>query len=205
MSQCGLNTAKSVENMRNIKAEIFNRRASDPKNKPDEILEVLALQQGQKVADIGAGGGYFALRFAEVVGKDGRVFAVDTNPKFLEFIKNSANKKALNNIETVLATEDSPNLPEQSIDLIFMRNVCHHLPNRSEYFKRLKGALKPDGRIAIIEYKAGGGRFSFHRKFGHYVPKEIIIAEMKEAGYRLEKDLGFLPEQSFMIFSLHTI
>ena len=189
--------------MRNIKAEIFNRKASDPKNKPDEILEVLALQQGQKVADIGADGGYFALRFAEVVGKDGRVFAVDTNPKFLEFIKNSANKKALNNIETVLATEDSPNLPEQSIDLIFMRNVCHHLPNRSEYFKRLKGALKPDGRIAIIEYKAGGGRFSFLRKFGHYVPKEIIIAEMKEAGYRLEKDLGFLPEQSFMIFSLH--
>ena len=83
-----------------------------------------------------------------------------------------------------------------------MRNVCHHLPNRVEYFKKLKGALKSRGRIAIIEYKAGGGRFSFHRKFGHYVPKEVLKAEMKEAGYQLEKDLDFLPEQSFVIFSL---
>jgi hypothetical protein len=74
--------------------------------------------------------------------------------------------------------------------------------NKSEYFKKLKDALKPEARIAIIEYRAGG-RFSFHRKLGHYVPKEIIIAEMKEARYRLENDLDFLPEQSFTIFSLH--
>jgi ubiquinone/menaquinone biosynthesis C-methylase UbiE len=188
--------------MRNIRAEMFNRKASDPKNKPDEILEVLALQQGQKVADIGAGGGYFSLRFAEAVGRDGRVFAVDTNPKFLEFIKNSAREKGLDNVETVLTTEDNPHLPEKSIDLIFMRNVCHHLSNRVEYFKRLKGALKPRGRIALIEYRAGG-RFSFHRRFGHYVPKEVIIEEMKDAGYRLEKDLDFLPEQSSTVFSLH--
>lgn len=70
-----------------------------------------------------------------------------------------------------------------------------------EYFRKLKNALKPEGRIAIIYYKAGGGHFSFHRKFGHYVPKETLQAEMKEAGYRLEKDLDFLREQSFMIFS----
>jgi len=185
----------------NLKAERFNRKASNPKNKPDEILEALALQQGQKVADIGAGGGYFSLRLAEAVGKDGRLFAVDTNPKFVEFIKSSAGEKGLDNVETVLTAEDNPTLPEKSIDLIFMRNVCHHLPNRVEYFKKLKDALKPEGRIAIIEYRAGGC-FSFHRKFGHYVPKESIIAEMKEAGYRLENDLDFLPEQSFMIFFL---
>jgi len=180
---------------------MFNRKASDPKNKPDEILEALALQQGQKVADIGAGGGYFSIRFAEAFGRDGRVFAVDRNPKFLEFIKNSAKEKGLDNVETVLTAEDNPTLPEKNLDLIFMRNVCHHLPSRVDYFKKLKGALKPRGRIAIIEYRAGG-RFSFHRRFGHYVPQEVIIEEMKEAGYRLEKDLDFLPEQSFMIFSL---
>jgi len=188
--------------MRNIRAEMFNRKASDSKNKPDKILEALELQQGQRVADIGAGGGYFSLRFAEAVEKDGRVFAIDTNPKFLELIKNSAKENELNSIETVLTTEDNPTLPKKSIDLIFMRNVCHHLPNRVEYFRKLKSALKPEGKIAIIDYRAGGGRFSFHRKFGHYVPKEILIAEMKEAGYRLEKDLDFLPEQSFVIFSL---
>jgi len=182
---------------------MFNRKASDPKNKPDKILEALALQQGQMVADIGAGGGYFSLRFAEAVGKNGRVFAVDTNPNFLEFIKNSAKEKGLDNVETVLIAADNPTLPKKSIDLIFMRNVSHHLQNRVEYFRRLKCGLKLDGRVAIIEYRASGGRFSFHRKFGHYVPKETIIAEMKDAGYRLEKDLDFLPEQSFMIFSIH--
>jgi arsenite methyltransferase len=190
-----------VENVRNIQAEMFNRKASNPKNKPDEILKTLALKQGQNVADVGAGGGYFSLRFAATVGKSGRVFAVDTDAKFLEFIKDNAKKKELDNVETILSLEDNPTLPEQSVDLIFMRNVCHHLSNRVEYFKRLKGALRPDGRIAIIEYKAGGERFSFHRRFGHYVPKEVIIAEMKEAGYRLENDFDFLSEQSFTVFS----
>lgn len=204
MSQAVRNSAKlvKVRKMRNLKAEMFNKKAADPKNKPNEITEALGLQQGQNVADIGAGGGYFSVRFAEVVGRDGRVFAVDTNPKFLEFIRYLAKKNGFENVETVLAAEDAPNLPSKSIDLIFMRNVCHHLTNRVEYFKKLKNALKSNGRIAIIEYKAGGGRFSFHRKFGHYVPKETIMAEMEEAGYKLIKNLDFLPEQSFMIFSL---
>ena len=71
----------------NFQAKMFNRKASDPKNKPDQILETLTLQLGQNVADIGAGGGYFSLRFAEAVGNEGHVFAVDTDSNFLEFIK----------------------------------------------------------------------------------------------------------------------
>ncbi|MGQ9726877.1 MAG: class I SAM-dependent methyltransferase, partial [Candidatus Bathycorpusculaceae bacterium] len=120
----------------------------------------------------------------------------------LEFIRYLANKNGFKNIETVLAAEDAPNLPDKGIDLIFMRNVCHHLTNRVEYFKKLKNTLKSNGKIVIIEYRSSGGRFSFHRMFGHYVPKETLMAEMKEAGYKLEKDLDLLPEQSFIIFSL---
>ena len=187
--------------IRNPKAEMFNRKASDPKNKPDEILKALGLQQRQKVADVGSGGGYFALRFAEIVEAEGRVFAVDTNPKFLEFIQDSAKEKVLTNVETVLTEEDKPILPEKSVDLVFMRNVCHHLSNRVEYFRQLKNTLKTSGRVAIIEYRSGGG-FSFHRLFGHYVAKEKIIEEMKEAGYKLEKEVDFLPEQSFTLFSM---
>jgi arsenite methyltransferase len=187
--------------IRNPKAEMFNRKASDPKNKPDEILKALGLQQRQKVADVGSGGGYFALRFAEIVEAEGRVFAVDTNPKFLEFIQDSAKEKVLTNVETVLTEEDKPILPEKSVDLVFMRNVCHHLSNRVEYFRRLKNTLKTSGRVAIIEYRSGRG-FSFHRLFGHYVAQEKIIEEMKEAGYKLEKEVDFLPEQSFTLFSM---
>ena len=187
--------------MKNSQAKMFNRKASDPKNKPDEILETLALQLGQNVADIGAGGGYFSLRFAEAVGEGGRVFAVDTDPEFLEFIRDSAKEKRLDNVETVLVTKDSLTLPERNLDLVFMRNVTHHISNRVEYFRKLKPFLKPEGRIAIIEYRHGG-RFSFRRMFGHYVPRGIIVDEMKEAGYQLREDLDFLPEQSFTIFSL---
>jgi ubiquinone/menaquinone biosynthesis C-methylase UbiE len=188
--------------MKNLKAEMFNRKASDPENKPDQTLEALALQPGQTVADIGAGGGYFSLRFADAVGKEGHVFAVDTDPSFLEFIKSNAKEKGLDNVETVLATEDELNLPKGSLDLVFMRNVTHHLPNRVDYFRKLKELLKPEGRIAIIEYRCGGG-FSFHKMFGHFVPKEVIVAEMHKPGYQLKKDLDFLPEQSFTIFSMH--
>jgi arsenite methyltransferase len=186
--------------MGNTKAEMFNKKAASSKSKPDEVVNALELQRGQKVADIGAGGGYFTLRFAEIVGADGCVFAVDVTQDFLDFIQNSAKEKGLSNVETVLAAKNGADLPKKSFDLIFIRNASHHLPYRAEYFRKLKAALKPEGRIAVVEYRGGG--FSFHGLFGHYVPKETIIEEMEQAGFQLEKDLSFLPEQSFTIFHL---
>jgi arsenite methyltransferase len=180
---------------------MFNKKAADPKNKPDEILKILELQSGQTVADIGSGGGYFSIRFAETVGNSGRVLALDTNPKFLEIVINNAKRKGLTNIEAVLTAENKLRLPEKSIDLFFMRNVCHHLPNRVDYFKHLQNALKPNGRIAVVEYKETKG-LSFHKLFRHFVAKEEIIQEMKQAGFKLDKDLDFLQEQSFTIYRL---
>ncbi|MBN1784774.1 MAG: class I SAM-dependent methyltransferase [Candidatus Bathyarchaeota archaeon] len=182
------------------KARMFNKKASDPKNRPDLVLNHLELQAGNIVADIGSGGGYFSLRFAEALGKDGVVFAVDTNPGFLEFIKENAREKGLDNVKTVLTSEDSLSLPE-NVDLVFMRNVCHHIPNRTAYFGELKNFLKEGGHIAILEYRKAN-HFTFHGLFGHYIPKEEILTEMTQAGFQLEKDLDFLPEQSFTIFSI---
>ena len=184
-----------------IKAKLFNKKASDPKNKPQDVLDSLRIKKGSKIADIGAGGGYFSLRFADAVGREGKIYAVDTNPEFLEFIRNYAKEKGLDNVETILAAGDNLNLPEGSIDLIFVRNVYHHLQNRVEYFRKLKILLKPEGRVAIIEYKAGGF-FSFHAIFGHYVKREVIAEEMEKAGYMADENFDFLPEQSFTIFAL---
>jgi len=72
---------------------MFNREAANPRNKPEEILKTLALQQGQKIADIGAGGGYFSLRFAEAVGKQGVVYAIDTDSGKIEFVRRSVAEK----------------------------------------------------------------------------------------------------------------
>ncbi|MCP2619754.1 methyltransferase domain-containing protein [Candidatus Aminicenantes bacterium AC-334-K16] len=185
--------------MDNKKAIMFNRLAADPKSKPDEILKALNLRRGQFVADIGAGGGYFSLRMAELVGSEGKIFAVDANPDFLHYIEQQAQEKGLNNLVLVQATSERPNLPSLQLDLIFMRNVTHHLPHRQEYLKKLTEFLKPEGRVAIIEYKKGK-LFSFHRLFGHYIPKEKLIQEMREAGYQLEQDFDFLPRQHFTIY-----
>jgi arsenite methyltransferase len=185
------------------KAKMFNREAANPKNKPDEILKTLALQQGQKIADIGAGGGYFSLKFAEAVGKQGVVYAVDIDPGKIDFIRKSAAEKRLDNVQAVLADEESVTLPEK-IDLIFLRNVYHHISNRVKYFAKLRESLEPDGRIAIVEHNKGG-RFSFHRIFEHRVTRETIVEEMTKAGYSIAESIDFLPEQSFTIFSLKRI
>jgi arsenite methyltransferase len=180
---------------------MFNRKASDPKNRPDQIIETLALRPGQNIADIGAGGGYFSLRFSEAVGSEGKVYAVDTDRKSLNFLANEAEKRVFTNIETVLVTEGRLHLPERSLDLAFIRNTYHHLTDRVQYFARLACLLKPSGRVAIVEYRRATS-LSFRGLFKHYVPQEHIVDEMQKAGYRLDRVFGFLPEQSFTIFSV---
>ncbi|MEA2053522.1 MAG: class I SAM-dependent methyltransferase [Candidatus Thermoplasmatota archaeon] len=115
--------------MKDFQAKMFNKKASNPKNKPDQIIEAIGLKAGQTIADIGAGGGYFSLKFAEIVGDGGKVYAVDTNPDFLKFIRNSAKEKGVNNVIPTLAKEDRLNLLERSLDFIFIRNVTHHILN----------------------------------------------------------------------------
>ncbi len=181
------------------RAELFNRKASSPKSRPDEVMKALALRRGDSVADIGSGGGYFTLRFAKAVGPSGKIYAVDTDQELLSHIEKKAVEEGHHNISTLLSAGDSFDLPEKSLDLIFMRNVSHHLAGRTEYFARLKRLLKPSGKVSIIEYDARG-RFSLRKLTGHYVPKETIIREMTEAGYRLLENVDLLPEQSFLTF-----
>jgi ubiquinone/menaquinone biosynthesis C-methylase UbiE len=188
------------EMIERFQARMFNRKASDPKNRPDRILEVLKLQLGQSIADIGAGGGYFSLRFARAVGEEGHVYAVDTDPKFLKFIEEQARGNGCANVETILVGEDELELPERDLDMVFMRNVCHHLHDRAKYFANLRRTLKTSGRVAIIDYHPGG-RISLHRAFGHSVSWRAIEEEMRKSGYRLREFHNFLTEQSFTIYS----
>jgi len=183
--------------------EMFNKKASKPKYKADQIMETLALKPGQIVADIGSGGGYFTYRFAKAVGDKGKVYAVDTNQEFLAFIKKQATEQGLTNIVTLFTASEKPNLPKHTFDYVFMRNMTHHLTNRVEYFQRLKETLKPDGKIAIVEYDGRGGFFSFHKRHRHFVPQKILHEELEQAGYSIQKSYDFLSEQSFTIFSMN--
>ena len=189
--------------MTNLRAKMFNKRASGPKSKPEMVIKALDLKAGKKIADIGAGGGYFSIKFGSKVGESGIVYAIDINPEFLKFIRDESNKNHLKNIKVVLSEKVFETIPKKSLDLIFIRNVLHHIPDRIDYFKRMVQVLRVDGQVAILDYNSNG-RFSFHKLFGHYIPKEEIIQLMKDAGYELNESFDFLPEQSFLIFNIRS-
>ncbi len=180
---------------------MLNRHAGAAPSKADEIIQAIGLKQNDVVADIGAGGGYFALRFARLVGSEGRVYAVDVEETFLKTIRENARRQGLTNIITVPVKGELA-LPAGELDVIFMRNVTHHLTDRVNYFARLKRFLKKDGRVVIIDFKREHRRrlLSPGPGKGHYVPRDRLVQEMEDAGYVLKQEFHFLPEQHFTIY-----
>jgi len=183
----------------NLRAKMFNRKASKPENQSEQVVESLGLKEGDCVADIGSGGGYFTMRFARRVASQGTVYAVDTDADMLDYVKDTSEKEGFSNVETVLVTPSEVDLPRKGLDFVFTRNAYHHLENPVGYFTNLKHFLKPNGRVAILEYRKAGG--IFRRIFGHYVEKKQIVQDMKGAGYQLQEEFDFLPDQSFTIYS----
>ena len=186
--------------MANLKAMMFNRKATSSKSKSDQVIKMLSLKPGQQVADIGIGGGYFSIIFSRYVGEAGTVYSVDNDNGLLDNLIHESEKQGLHNIVTVHADGDDFPVKDEELDLVFLRNVYHHLPERVNYFRTMTTTLKTDAKVVIIDYDGKGG-LSFHRLFGHSVPKNEIIEEMNAAGYSLVEEHSFLPEQSFLIFT----
>jgi arsenite methyltransferase len=182
-----------------LRARMFNRSASNPSKQPDRVLAVLGLRTGNKVADLGSGGGYYALRFARETGPEGKVYAVDINPAFLGFIRDGARAVRYENVDTVLVPEIASRIPAGSLDLLFCRDVYHHLTGRTSLFKDLARYLKPAGRVAIIDWLPGASRY-FGPPPGHRTAPETIIAEMEAAGFFVLENLDFLKGQSYTLF-----
>jgi ubiquinone/menaquinone biosynthesis C-methylase UbiE len=182
------------------KAKMFNKKASKKKSRSDIVIKKLQIKKGNKIADIGVGGGFFTIRFAKIVGDKGHIYAIDINSEFLEYIKIQAENVGIKNITTLQAKAETPKIPEEKLDYIFIRNVYHHLINRINYFKILRNSLKENGKLIIIEHN-GKGIFNFNKIFGHYVKPEIIKEEMEKAGYKIYKDYDFITQQSFIIFT----
>ena len=169
--------------------------------KPADVVAALALKPGMSVADIGAGSGFFTRRFVEAVTESGTVYAVDIEPEMLQYTKESIEHLHVPfTAEFILAAPDNPKLPTASVDLIFLCNTYHHLEDRAAYFARVRSALKPGGRIAIIDFyhDERSGNVGFPRR--HLVPQDTVITEMRRAGYRLLKEHTFLDRQYFLEF-----
>jgi arsenite methyltransferase len=174
----------------------------DTDQQPDKVVEALSLKPGLSVADLGAGSGYFTRRFIQAVTGQGKVYAIDIEPDMLQYTKDSIARMSMpSTVEFILAQTDNPRLPPQSVDLIFLCNVYHHLDHRSSYFANVRSALKPGGRIAIVDFyhDARSGDVGFPRK--HLVPRDTVVEEMTDAGFRLTREHEFLPRQYFLEFS----
>lgn len=182
-----------------LRLKILNREAASPKNHPDKIMNNLHINSGDIVGDIGAGGGYFTYRFSRKVGETGRVYAIDTEQKSLDFIADNLKESGITNVKTILGNEYSVSLPEP-VDLFLMRNVFHHLSNPEIFLKNLKQFLKEDGKLAVIDHQKEG--FSLSHFIDHFIPEEIIIKTVEKAGFHMTEKYDFLTKQTFIIFKV---
>ncbi len=173
----------------------YNKMASAPKNKSKEIIKAMGIEKGDKILEIGVGGGYYAKIFSEIVGKNGKYYGIDTDTMFIDNLNEIS--KSNSNIKGIkVLTNEIPTLSEK-VDFVFTRNVYHHLENRTDYFRKISDLITTKGKVVIIDYDES---FSLFRLSGHYTKKTTIIKELKEANFLLIKDFKLLNKQSFLIF-----
>ena len=176
-------------------AKVFDDPERDAWQKPHAVIEALALKPDAAGADLGAGTGYFAMRLAHMVSK-GRVYGVDLEPDMVKYLAERAKKEGLKNLSAVQGTPSDAKLPAK-VDLVLLVDVYHHIGKREAYFGKLAAALKPGGRVAVIDFNASS-------KVGPPVRERMtaaqVQAEMGKAGYRLAAHHDFLPNQYFLVF-----
>ena len=176
-------------------AQVFDDPERDKWQKPHEVITALKLAPDQSAADIGAGTGYFAVRLARML-PGGRVYAVDIEPDMVKYLAARAAKENLLNLTAVAGAVDEARIPAP-VDLVLLVDVYHHIDQRAEYFRRLRAALKPGGRVAIIDFRVDApvGPPQQAR-----IAPDRVKAELKNAGYVIDTEHSFLPNQYFLVF-----
>jgi ubiquinone/menaquinone biosynthesis C-methylase UbiE len=166
--------------------------------RPDRIMDELAIGERSVVADLGAGGGWFTVHLAARVGPNGRVYAEDIQPEMLQAIKRRVQRLQLRNVETQLGTAVDPRLPKQSLDAALIVDAYNEIEQPVPLLKNLAGSLKPNGRLGIVISKKDGGGPG--PPMEERIDPERVIADASRAGLKLQPRGDFLRYQYLLIF-----
>lgn len=178
---------------------VFDDPARDAWQKPAELVRALGLRPGACVADVGAGTGYLSRYLAAAVGPTGTVLAIEVEPNLVTHLRTRAESEHTPNVTPVLGSTDNPRLPRGGVDVILFVDSYHHIDDRLAYLRRLQPALRPRGRIVIVDWHKR--ELPVGPDPGHKLAREHVVAEMTEAGYRLRDEYpDLLPYQYVLGF-----
>jgi ubiquinone/menaquinone biosynthesis C-methylase UbiE len=167
-----------------------------------KIVATAGLKKGESIADIGAGTGLYTFLFANAVGEKGKVMAVDISKAFLAHIEKQAKLKKRGNIVAVEGGNDSPNLPDASVDRIFICDTYHHFENPSAMLKAMRRALKPSGEVVLVEFIREEGKSSDWTLKHVRAGEKQVVTEFESAGFSVVRRSDFLKDNYILIFKL---
>jgi ubiquinone/menaquinone biosynthesis C-methylase UbiE len=175
----------------------LERPNREVEEQPSKIVSILHLKPDDVVADIGAGTGYLSFPIAQLLTK-GKVLAVDIQPEMLDIIEFFKKEKNITNVEPVLATLTHPNLPDASVNLALMVDAYHELEYPQEVMQGIVKALKPGGRVVLVEYR-GENPFIMIKRL-HKMTQKQVRQEMQAVGLVYRETKNLLPQQHLMVF-----
>lgn len=163
-----------------------------------KMLENLGVKPGMTICDMGCGNGFYSLKLAEMVGKEGKILAVDIQPEMLRLLKARAEEQGIENIELILGDIDNPKLPKGKVDMILCVDVYHEFSHPVEMLTGMHQSLKPDGKVALLEFRMEDPNVPI--KLLHKMSKKQAILEYEANGFQLASEFDGLPWQHMMFF-----
>jgi ubiquinone/menaquinone biosynthesis C-methylase UbiE len=189
-----------ADTMSYLGADWLTRPERIEEEQPEQMLAALHVRPGMVVADIGAGVGYHAFRLSVMVGPEGRVYATDLQPEMLAILRKSAAEHGVNNVFTILSGDTTTGLPRGAIDLALMVDVYHELGHPERFLDALKEALKPDGRLVLVEFRGEDPNVPIKEE--HKMTAAQATRELDASGFSLIERQEILPWQHILIFAI---
>ena len=175
---------------------IFETPGRDERLQIKRVMNMLGIEPGKNVADIGAGSGWFTVRAARRVTGSGTVYAVDISPEAIQYIDQRAKKENLRNIKTILSQPDDPEVPANSIDAVLLLKTYHEVAHPVVLLRNLRSSLKPGARIGVIDRNGDAEN--------HGISKDVVVREAAKAGYELRDSKDFVKADGMDYFLIFT-